>query len=55
MVDARIEYVCENGHVESEGALTVKDVNAQGYQEITGVDAASDQQETGCGKGIIFG
>jgi transposase-like protein len=45
MVDARYEYVRENGHVESDGVLTVKGVNAQGYREIIGIDAAPGEEE----------
>ena len=45
MVDARYEYVRENGHVESDGVLTVKGVNAPGYREIIGIDAAPGEEE----------
>jgi len=45
VVDARYEYVRENGHVESDGVLTVKGVNAQGYREIIGVEVAPGEQE----------
>lgn len=45
MVDARYEYVRENGHVESDGVLTVKGVNAQGYREIIGIDVAPGEEE----------
>ena len=45
VVDARYEYVRENGHVESDGVLTVKGVNAQGYREIIGVDVAPGEEE----------
>lgn len=45
MVDARYEYVRENGHVESDGVLIVKGVNAEGYREIIGVDVAPREEE----------
>jgi putative transposase len=45
VVDARYEYVRENGHVESDGVLTVKGVNAQGYREIIGIDVAPGEEE----------
>ena len=45
MVDARYEYVRENGHVESDGVLTVKGVNAQGYREIIGIEVAPGEEE----------
>ena len=45
VVDARYEYVRENGHVESDGMLTVKGVNAGGYREIIRVDVASGEEE----------
>lgn len=45
MVDARYEYVRENGHVESDRVLTVKVVNAEGYREIIGVDVAPGEEE----------
>jgi len=41
VVDDRKEYVRENDHVENDGVLTVKGVNAGGYQEIMSVDVAS--------------
>ena len=49
MVDARYEYVRENSHVESDGVLIVKGVNAQGYREIIGVDVAPGEEETSWG------
>ena len=49
MVDARYEYVRENSHVESEGVLIVKGVNAQGYREIIGVDVAPGEEEASWG------
>lgn len=50
MVDARYEYVRENGHVESDGVLTVKGVNAQGYREIIGIDVAPGEEEATWGE-----
>ena len=35
----------ENGHVESDGVLTVKGVNTGGYREIIGVDVAPGEEE----------
>jgi len=46
VVDARYEYVRDNGHVESEGVLTVKGINAQGYREIIGKDVAPGEEES---------
>ena len=42
----------ENGHIESDGFLTVKGVNAGGYREIIGVDVAAGEEEATWG--VIF-
>ena|GEM_PF-6474046 len=40
VIDARYEHVREDGHVVSEGILTVKGINGQGYREVIGVAVA---------------
>ncbi len=45
IVDARYEYVREDGRVESEGVLTVKGVNQEGYREILSVAVAPGEEE----------
>lgn len=40
VIDARYEHVREDGHVVSEGILTVEGINGQGYREMIGVAAA---------------
>ena len=37
VVDARYEYVREDGRIESEGVLTVKGINQEGYRELLSV------------------
>jgi len=44
VIDDRYEYVRENGHVESDCVLTVKDMSAQGYRKINGVDVAPGEE-----------
>lgn len=46
VVDARYEYVREDGRVESEGVLTVKGINQEGYREILGLAVAPSEEET---------
>ncbi len=45
VVDARYEYIREDGRVESEGVLTVKGINQDGYREILGVAVAPGEDE----------
>jgi putative transposase len=46
VVDARYEYVREDGRVESEGVLTVKGINQAGFREILGLAVAPSEEET---------
>ncbi len=39
VVDARYEHIRDDGRVESEGVLTVKGINHEGYREILGIAA----------------
>lgn len=45
IADARYEYVREDGRVESEGVLTIKGIDAQGYREILSVTVAPVEEE----------
>jgi putative transposase len=45
VVDARYEYIREDGRVESEGVLTVKGINQDGYREILGMAIAPGEDE----------
>lgn len=45
VADARYEYVREDGHVESEGVLTVKGINEEGYREVLSVAVAPGEDE----------
>jgi len=45
VVDASYEYVREDGHVESEGVLTVKGIDQEGYREILSVTVAPGEDE----------
>jgi transposase-like protein len=45
VVDARYEYIREDGRVESEGVLTVKGINHEGYREILGMAIAPGEDE----------
>ena len=49
IVDARYEYVREDGRVESEGVLTVKGINHKGYREILSVKVAPGEDEASWG------
>lgn len=46
VVDARYEYVREDGRVESQGVLTVKGINQEGFREILGLAVAPGEEET---------
>ena len=50
VMDARYEYIREDGHIESEGVLTVKDVDEGGYREILSVKVAPGEDETSWGE-----
>ena len=45
VVDARYEYVREDGRVENEGVLTVKGINQDGYREILAVAVSPGEEE----------
>lgn len=45
VVDASYEYVREDGHVASEGVLTVKGIDHKGYREILSVLVAPTEEE----------
>lgn len=49
IVDARYEYVREDGRIESEGVLTVKGINQEGYREILSVAVAPGEDEASWG------
>ena len=40
VIDARYEHVRDDGHVMSEGVLTVEGVNEKGYRQVIGVSVA---------------
>jgi transposase-like protein len=50
VVDARYEYVREDGRVESEGVLMVKGINQDGYREILSVAVAPGEDEATWGE-----
>jgi transposase-like protein len=52
VVDARYEYVREDGRVESEGVLTVKGINHEGYRELLSVAVAPGEE--GASWGAVF-
>ena len=50
VVDARYEYVREDGHVMSEGVLTVEGINEQGYRGVIAVAVAPGEDQTSWGE-----
>jgi len=50
VIDARYEHVREDGHVISEGVLTVEGIDEQGYREVIGVAAAPGEDQSSWGK-----
>lgn len=50
MVDASYEYIREDGQVISEGVLTVKGINQDGYREILSVAVAPTEEEATWGE-----
>lgn len=50
VVDARYEHVREDGHVMSEGVLTVEGVNEQGYREVIAVAVAPGEDKSSWGE-----
>jgi transposase-like protein len=53
VVDAHYEYVREDGRVESEGVLTAKGINQDGFREILAVAVAPSEEEASWGE--LFG
>jgi len=50
VIDARYEHVREDGHVMSEGVLTVEGINEQGYREVIGVAMAPGEDKSSRGE-----
>ncbi len=50
VVDARYEHVREDGHVMSEGVLTVEGINEQGYRGVIGVAVAPGEDKSSWGE-----
>ena len=56
VIDARHEYVRDDGHVMSEGVLSVEGVNKQGYRQVIGVTMAPGEDASSWGaifRGLI--
>ena len=50
VVDARYEHIREDGHVMSEGVLTVEGINEQGYREVIAVAVAPGEDKSSWGE-----
>ena len=50
VIDARYEYVREDGQVASEGVLTVEGINKQGYRQVIGVSMAPGEDASSWGE-----
>jgi len=50
VIDARYEYIREDGQVASEGVLTVEGVNIKGYRQVIGVSMAPGEDATSWGE-----
>jgi len=50
VVDGRYEHVREDGHIESEGVLTVEGIREDGHRDILSVDVAPGEDETSWGE-----
>jgi len=50
VIDARYEHVRDDGHVMSEGVLTVEGINEQGYREVIGVSMAPGEDKSSWGE-----
>jgi len=50
VVDARYEHVREDGHVMSEGVLTVEGISDQGYREVLAVAVAPGENNSSWGE-----
>ncbi len=50
VIDARYEHVREDGHVMSDGVLTVEGINEQGYRGVIGVAVAPGEDKSSWGE-----
>jgi putative transposase len=50
VIDARYEYIREDGQVTSEGVLTVEGINRDGYRQVIGVSIAPGEDATSWGE-----
>ena len=50
VIDARYEHVREDGHVMSEGVLTVEGIDQQGYRQLIGVAVAPGEDKSSWGE-----
>jgi len=50
VIDARYEHVRDDGHVMSEGVLTVEGVNGKGYRQVIGVSMAPGEDASSWGE-----
>jgi len=50
VIDARYEYIREDGQVASEGVLTVEGINGKGYRQVIGVSLAPGEDATSWGE-----
>lgn len=50
VVDARYEHVREDGHVMSEGVLTVEGIDEHGYRQVIGVAVAPGEDKSSWGE-----
>ena len=50
VIDARYEYIREDGQVASEGVLTVEGINSKGYRQVIGVSMAPGEDATSWGE-----
>jgi len=50
VIDARYEYIREDGQIASEGVLTVEGINSDGYRQVIGVSMAPGEDATSWGE-----
>ncbi len=50
VIDARYEHVREDGHVMSEGVLTVEGIDQQGYRQLIGIAVAPGEDKSSWGE-----
>ena len=50
VIDARYEYIREDGQIASEGVLTVEGINRKGYRQVIGVSMAPGEDATSWGE-----